>query len=135
MTVEEHMPRQQPAGVNASQAMIVIVFLACLALAACHRGPILPLAPLDSASRDPTQDHVKMASLYVRQAMRSRELAEEQANRAFVYERVFGAESDWVSSARLLAQFYETSAREQERQANWHLEMAGQRGEPRRDRP
>jgi hypothetical protein len=113
------------------QAMTVVVLIACLGSAACHGGPILPLAPLETASRDPTQDHVKMASLYVRQAMRSRELAEEQTNRAFVYERVFGADSDWVSSARLLAQFYENSAREQERQANWHLEMVGQRTESR----
>src|SRR5262249_13515954 len=117
------------------RAIAVIAFIAGLALAACHRGPILPLAPLDTASRDPAQDHVKMASIYVRQAMRSRELAEEQSNRAFVYERVFGAGSDWVSSARLLAQFYENSAREQERQANWHLEMVGQRTQSRQDTP
>ena len=62
-------------------------------------------------------------------------MAEEQVNRAFVYERVFGADSDWVTSARLLAQFYENSAREQERQANWHLEMAGQRIESRQGTP
>lgn len=129
------MPCQQPAGVSAMRAITVIAFVACLWSAACHRGPILPLAPLDTASRDPTQDHVKMASIYVRQAMRSRELAEEQSNRAVVYERVFGANSDWVSSARLLAQFYENSARDQERQANWHLEMAGQRAESRQDTP
>ena len=74
-----------------------------------------------------------MASIYVRQATRFREQSEEQANRARVYESMFGAESDWVSSARLLAQFYEHSAREQERQANWHLEMAGQRSDSRQD--
>ena len=129
------MSRQQPASVSAMRAITVIAFIACLSSAACHRGPILPLAPLDTASRDPTQDHVKMASIYMRQAMRSHELAEEQSNRAVVYERVFGADSDWVSSARLLAQFYENSARDQERQANWHLEMAGQRTESRQDTP
>jgi hypothetical protein len=127
------MYRRHPTGVIPLRAIAAIAFIGCLA--ACHRGPILPLAPLDTASRDPTQDHVKMASIYVRQAMRSREQAEEQSNRAFVYERVFGAGSDWVSSARLLAQFYENSAREQERQANWHLEMAGQRTPSRQDIP
>ena len=129
------MPCPQPTGVTVLQAISVITFIACLASAACHQGPILPLAPLETTSRDPTQDHVKMASIYVRQAMRSREMAEEQVNRAFVYERVFGADSDWVTSARLLAQFYENSAREQERQANWHLEMAGQRIESRQGTP
>src|SRR5689334_24908228 len=108
--------------------LIVIMFTACLVVTACHRGPILPLASVDTSSRnDPTQDHMKMASYYVRQATRSWEMAGEQANRASVYERMFGAESDWVSSARLLSQFYENEAREQERQANWHLEMAGKR--------
>ena len=114
--------------------LAVIVLITCLVFTACHQGPILPLASIDTASRnDPTQDHVKMASFYVRRAMRSRELAGEQANRALVYERMFGAESDWVSSARLLSQFYENEAREQEREANWHLEMAGQRADTRRE--
>lgn len=125
------MRRQQPAGVTAIHGIIIMAFLAAVGSTACHQGPILPLAPLDTTSRDPTQDHLKMASIYVNQAMRSRELAEENLNRALVYERVFGRDSDWVSSARLLAQFYENSAREQERQANWHLDMAGQRTELR----
>ena len=62
-----------------------------------------------------------------------RELAEEQANRAALYERIFGPDSDWVSGARLLNQFYETSAREQERQAHWHLELARQRADSEMD--
>jgi hypothetical protein len=115
--------------------VISVVFITCLIVTACHGGPILPLASVDTASRnDPTQDHMKMASYYVRQSMRSRELAGEQANRALVYERMFGADSDWVSSARLLSQFYENEAREQEREANYHLEMAGQRSDIRQDR-
>ena len=113
----------------------ILLLLACLLSAACHRGPILPLAPLHTASLDPTQDHVSLASMYVRQAARSRELAEEQANRALVYERLFGADSDWVSSARLLYQFYENAARDQEHQANWHLNMAGQPTDPGEGHP
>lgn len=135
LTIQGIVPRQPSAGVSGMRAITVIAFIACLSSVACHRGPILPLAPLHSASRDPTQDHLKLASIYVQQAMRSREMAEEQSDRAVVYERLFGAHSDWVSSARLLAQFYENSARDQERQANWHLEMAGQRTESREDTP
>ena len=127
------MPRQHLTGGAAMRATAVMVFMATLTSAACHRGPILPLASTDTASRDPTQDHVKMASFYVREAVRSRELAEEQANRAALYERIFGPDSDWVSGARLLNQFYENSAREQERQAHWHLELARQRADSRMD--
>ena len=116
------------------RAITALVFMACLVSFACHRGPILPLASADTASReDPTQDHVKMASFYVRKAMRFRELAGEQANRALVYQRVFGADSDWVSSARILSQFYENAANEQEREANLQLELAGQRSETRQE--
>jgi hypothetical protein len=132
VVIKDIMSRHPLTHINATT---VLLFLACLVAAACHRGPILPLAPLHTASRDPGQDHVALASMYVRQASRSRELAEEQANRALVYERLFGADSDWVSSARLLAQFYENSAREQEQQATWHLSMASQRTEPRVDVP
>jgi ribonuclease HI len=126
------MSRQHLTGAL-MRAAAVMAFVGSLA-SGCHRGPILPLASTDIASRDPTQDHVKMASFYVREAMRSRELAEEQANRAVVYERLFGPGSDWVTGARLLNQFYENSAREQERQADWHLEMAGQPSNDRQAR-
>jgi len=126
------MPRQHLTG-TAMQAAVVMAFMACLLLAACHRGPILPLASTDTALRDPTQDHVKMASFFVREAMRSRELAQEQANRTVVYERIFGHDSDWVSGARLLNLFYENLAREQEQQAHWHLERAGQRADSGQD--
>lgn len=104
----------------------VILLLICLIGTACHRGPIIPVVPLDPGSHDASQDHLKMASYYIRQAVQSRQMAEEQASRVRVYERVFGPESDWVAGARLLTQFYEDSAREQDRQANLHLELAGQ---------
>ena len=129
------MPHQHLTGGAAMRIAAITAFIASLALAACHRGPILPLASTDTASRDPTQDHLKMASFYVRAAMRSREHAEEQANRTVVYERVFGPDSDWVSGARLLKQFYENSAREQDRQAQWHLDLARQRTDSGQDAP
>lgn len=129
--MKDVVPRRRPC----LKRIAVLISLCWVITAACHRGPILPLAPLHTAARDPGQDHVSLASMYVRQATRSRELAEEQANRAVVYERLFGADSDWVSSAKLLAQFYENSAREQEQQANWHLDMAAQRTERRQDTP
>ena len=120
MIIKEIMSRRRSSGVS---AVTILLFLACLIAAACHRGPILPLAPLHTASRDPAQDHVSLASMYVRQATRSRELADEQANRALVYERLFGADSDWVSSAKLLARFYENAAREQEQQLGREAEQ------------
>lgn len=98
---------------------------------ACHRGPIVPLVSLHTASHDPSQDHLKIASYYAREAARSREKAEELANRVVVYERLFGRESDWVAGTQLLAQFYEEAAREQDRQTNLHRELADKRSSGR----
>jgi hypothetical protein len=47
--------------------------------------------------------------------------------RALIYERLFGAESEWVSSTRVLARSYEDAASEHERLAQQHLELAGGR--------
>ncbi|HJT20103.1 MAG TPA: hypothetical protein VJ746_06510 [Nitrospira sp.] len=100
----------------------VLLCVGLLLMSGCSRG--LP-APLDTESMDPNADHLKIASYYTREAMLSRQKAEEQANRVLVYEQVFGRESDWVSGAKILVQFYEDAAREQDRQANLHLELAG----------
>jgi hypothetical protein len=59
--------------------------------------------------------------------MTSRQKAEEQASLVLVYGRLFGYDSEWVSGAQLLTQFYEEVAREQDRQASLHLELAGRR--------
>lgn len=109
------------------QAATIMLLLGILLGTACHRGPIIPLAPLHTASYDPSQDHPKMASYYVHEAMLSHHMAEELANRVVVYERLFGRESDWVAGTKLLTQFYEEAAREQDRQATLHLELAGRR--------
>lgn len=104
---------------------LTLLFLACLLFATgCNRGL---LAPLDTASLAPNQDHLKIASFYSREAMLSRQKAAEQANRALTYEQLFGPDSDWVTGAQMLTRFYEDAAREQDRQAGLHLELAGRR--------
>jgi hypothetical protein len=99
-----------------------LLLIGLLLGAACHRG--MPL-PIDTHSLDPNQDHLKIASYYTRQAMTSRQRAEEQASLVLVYQQLFGYDSEWVSGAQLLTQFYEEVAREQDRQAGLHLELAG----------
>ncbi|HKO29754.1 MAG TPA: hypothetical protein VJU54_01330 [Nitrospiraceae bacterium] len=100
---------------------VLILLVGVLLMLGCTRGPT---AVLDPASRDPDQDHWAIASYYTREAAASRQQAEEMTNQAMVYERLFGRESDWVSGAKLLVQFYEEAAREQDRLADLHLELA-----------
>jgi hypothetical protein len=77
----------------------------------------------DLTSHDPGQDHWAIASYYSREAAVSRQQAEDLTNRVAIYERLFGPESDWVAGTKLLVQFYEEEAREQERLADLHLEL------------
>jgi hypothetical protein len=100
----------------------LILVLGFLLVSGCARGPT---AVLDPVSRDPGQDHWTITVYYSRQAAVSRQQAEALTNRMEVYERLFGRESDWVTGTRLLAQFYEDAAREQDRLADLHLELGG----------
>ncbi|MFI5247942.1 MAG: hypothetical protein ACHQWV_05255 [Nitrospirales bacterium] len=100
---------------------VLILFLSFLFLSGCTRGPT---AVLDPASHDPGQDHWAIASYYSREAALSRQQAEALTNRVAVYERLFGQESDWVTGTRLLVQYYEEAAHEQDRLADLHLELS-----------
>ncbi|MCE3222418.1 MAG: exported protein of unknown function [Nitrospira sp.] len=75
---------------------------------------------LDLTASDPTKDQRKIAVFYVQEAVRFRHMAQDLFRRVEVYERLFGAHSDWVQGTRLLAQSYEDAAQEQERTAAQH---------------
>jgi hypothetical protein len=96
------------------------ILLGFLLLSGCTGGST---AVLELGSQDSEQDHWAIASYYSREAAVSRQQAEEMTNRVAIYERLFGPESDWVAGTRLLVQFYEEEAREQERLADLHLEL------------
>jgi ubiquinone biosynthesis protein UbiJ len=76
---------------------------------------------------DPGDDHEKIASYYRHEAVTSRQQAEEMVKQAAIYEQLFGRESDWVSGTRLLVQFYEEVAREQDQLADLHLKLSKNR--------
>jgi hypothetical protein len=97
-----------------------VILIAFLLLSGCTGGST---AVLELGSQDSEQDHWAIASYYSREAAVSRQQAEEMANRVAVYERLFGPDSDWVAGTKLLVQFYEEEAREQERLADLHLEL------------
>ena len=90
-------------------------------------GCIRPALPLAMGSLDPAQDHWKIAALYLQEAVALRQRAEEQNNRTATYEVIFGPDSEWSTGSRILAQSYENWARDRERQATLHLELANKR--------
>lgn len=62
----------------------------------------------------------KIARFYSHEAAMLREKAELLKARAVLYAGLFGAESEWVTGTRLLAEFYEDAAKERERLAGIH---------------
>lgn len=100
--------------------MVLFLPWACLTL-----GCVRTSAPLDLNSPDLNYDQNKIASYHSREADFFRIKAQELAERVLVYQDLFGSDSEWVKGARLLEQFYEGAAQEQERLANLHFGLAG----------
>ena len=99
---------------------ILVLLLASFLLSGCSGGPA---APLDMTALNPGHDQGRVATYYRHEAVVSRQQAEELSHRAVVYEGLFGRESEWVTSTRLLVQFYKDTASEQDRLADLHLEL------------
>ena len=101
---------------------ILVVLLAIFLQSGCSGRTT---ALLDMAALDPSQDHWAIAAYYSREAVMSRQQAEALTGSIVAYERLFGSDSEWVTGTRLLVQFYEDAAREQDRLADLHLELGG----------
>ncbi|MDH5724477.1 MAG: hypothetical protein OEY60_03310 [Nitrospira sp.] len=78
---------------------------------------------LEMGSYDPSHDQRAIAGYYRHQALAMHEKAKAQTTTAARYEELFGAESDLVSGARLLAHYYEETALELERLAKAHASV------------
>lgn len=97
-----------------------ILLTGMLVMIGCQ-GPDIPLS-LDSW--DSSQDQQFISQQYHRQAILMKQKAEEFRLQAKRYAELFGPESDWVTSAILLANFYEEEAQDRARLARLHAERA-----------
>jgi hypothetical protein len=98
----------------------ILVLLYVLTVAGCAQ----PIETIEMTSFDPSHDQMAIAGYYRDGAMDMREKAASLAESAVRYEQLFGPQSDWVSGARQLSQYYAAAAQEQERLANAHAEIA-----------
>jgi hypothetical protein len=67
---------------------------------------------------------MEIAGYYREQAVVLREKAGLIAESAVRYEHLFGPQSDWVSGAKQLSQYYAAAAQDLERLAEAHAEVA-----------
>jgi hypothetical protein len=92
-----------------------------LAAAGCAQ-PVVAIE--DMASFDPSQDQMAIAGSYRAEAVVLKEKAAALAESVVRYEHLFGPQSDLVSGARQLSQYYVEAAKELERRAEAHAEVA-----------
>jgi hypothetical protein len=85
-------------------------------------GCATPDRGFDLDTFHPSADQRLIARYYQEEALRLRQQAEEFDARAELYERMFGPGTDWVSSAKVLAQSYRLAADDRERLAQEHLQ-------------
>jgi hypothetical protein len=83
-----------------------------------------PVQRIDTTSFGPAQDQLAIAGYYRGEAMALKEKAAAIAESAVRYEQLFGPQSDWVSGARQLSQYYAVAAQDLERRAEAYEEAA-----------
>lgn len=105
----------------------VLILLGSLAAAGCAQ----PVQTVDTTSFGPSQDQQAIVGYYRAEAMVLKEKAVAIAESAVRYEQLFGPESDWVSGARQLSQYYAVAAQDLERRADAY-EEAEKTGRQRR---
>lgn len=98
------------------QGILLIGLLVCV-------GCQGPDTPLDLNSFDPSQDQQFIANQYRRQAALMKQKAEDLKIKAERYAQLFGPDSEWATSAKLLENFYEKEAQNRERLAILHAEV------------
>ena len=105
----------------------VLLLLGSLAAAGCAQ----PVQTVDTTSFGPSQDQQAIVGYYRAEAMVLKEKAAAIAESAVRYEHLFGSQSDWVSGARQLSQYYAVAAQDLERRAEAY-EEAARTGQQRR---
>lgn len=98
------------------QGILLIGLLVCV-------GCESPQIPIDLNSFDSSQDQQFIADQYRRQAALMKQKAEDLKIKAERYAQLFGPDSEWATSAKLLENFYEKEAKNRERSAILHAEV------------
>lgn len=94
----------------------LVILLFVFAAAGCSS----PAEKIDTSSFGSLEDQQDLAGYYRDQAAILKEKAAMIAESAVRYERLFGPQSDWVSGAQQLSQYYANAAQDLERRADAH---------------
>ena len=98
----------------------ILILLCSLAAVGCAQS----VETIGRISVDQLQDQIAIVGYYRAEAMVLKEKAAAIAESAVRYEQLFGPQSDWVSGARQLSQYYAVAAQDLERRADAYAEAA-----------
>ena len=99
-----------------------LLFALCLFAAAGCAQSVAPIE--DMGSFDPSLDQMAFADSYRAEAVALKEKAAALAESVVRYEHLFGPQSDLVSGAKQLSQYYTEAAHDLERLAEAHAKVA-----------
>lgn len=114
------MNRLLPAGIQG------ILLGGLIIVAGCQS----PTVPIHLNNLDPSQDQQFIADQFLRQAALMKQMAEDLRVRAERYAQLFGPDSEWTTSTKLLEKFYEKEAQDRERLAILHANLGKSRSFP-----
>lgn len=118
---EDTMNQRRRATISNYVGTGVLILLCSLAAVGCSQ----PDKTVETISFGPLQEDQQIVAGYYRdEAMVLKEKAALSAESAVRYEHLFGPQSDWVSGARQLSQYYAVAAQDLERRAQAYEEAA-----------
>ncbi|MCA9472252.1 MAG: hypothetical protein MRJ96_15720 [Nitrospirales bacterium] len=98
--------------------MTGVLFILIAISVGCH-GPSKP--PISLNNLDPSQDQQFIVKQYLQQAVRLVQRAHDFNAKAERYAQLFGPDSEWTTSARMLENYYMKAAYEREHMAVGHV--------------
>ena len=100
----------------------ILVLMTCmLNIHGCSASPKF----LDFNAAETADERRAISEFYRKEAIMFRQKADEMAERATAYGPLFGKESDWVTGARLLGEYYQQEARDRQRLADQYDSFSG----------
>lgn len=97
------------------QGMVLVLIMVSIG---CQKPAV---APINLNNLDPSQDQRFIVKQYLNQAVHMVQTAQDLRRKSERYAQLFGPDSEWVTSAKLLEEFYINEAYDREKLAAQHV--------------
>ncbi|GJL55596.1 MAG: hypothetical protein NPIRA02_27280 [Nitrospirales bacterium] len=98
----------------------IMLFILIMVSIGCQKSTV----PINLNNFDPSQDQRFIIKQYLNQAVHMVQKAQDLRRKSERYAQLFGPESEWVTSAKMLEAFYINEAYDREKLAAQHVGLA-----------